>query len=217
MKSTLKLLTLAVGTLALSLAPTAAAECGWLNLPGVHHTGIHVHAGDAHLLRVVLATGQDDEGEDGAGIVGFWHVKFISDGVSSGIPGGIPKGAPVDAGYSQWHSDGTEIMNSGGRTPNTGNFCLGVWAKVGPRQYKLNHFGISWDPTKGPMGPTGPVGELIGPASIKENVWLSDDGQRFAGTFSIDQNDEAGNLLVHLQGNITGTRITVETAPSSVF
>jgi len=40
----------------------------------------------------------------GAAIVGFWHVKFISKGT-----GFIPDGTVVDMGFSQWHSDGTEI------------------------------------------------------------------------------------------------------------
>jgi hypothetical protein len=213
MKLTLKILTLAAGTLVLALAPNASAECGTLSLPPVHRTGKHLENGRAYFLLTTLAAPRDQDAQydDGPSIVGFWHVKFISDGVTSGIPGGIPNGTPVDAGYSQWHSDGTEIMNSGARAPNTGNFCLGVWAKVGLRQYKLNHFGISWDPTK------GAAGELIGPANIKENVTLSLDGQSFIGTFSIDQYDEAGDLLVHLQGSVTGTRIDVDTGPSSVF
>lgn len=31
------------------------------------------------------------------------------------------------------------------------------------------------------------------------------------GTFTIDQYDEAGNLLAHLQGKVIGTRVTMET------
>ena len=46
---------------------------------------------------------------------------------------------------------------------------------------------------------------------------LSADGNRFTSAFTIDQYDEAGTILVHLQGTITGTRITVSTPPSSVF
>jgi hypothetical protein len=48
------------------------------------------------------------------------------------VPG--PNGATIviDDGYSQWHADGTEIMNSGAHAPNTSNFCLGVWAQIGP-------------------------------------------------------------------------------------
>jgi hypothetical protein len=47
-------------------------------------------------------------------------------------------------GFSQWHSDGTEILNSS-RPPATSNFCLGVWEKTGPFAYKLNHFALSSD------------------------------------------------------------------------
>jgi hypothetical protein len=31
------------------------------------------------------------------------------------------------------------------------------------------------------------------------------------GKFTIDQYDEAGNLLAHVQGNVIGTRVTMET------
>ena len=100
---------------------------------------------------------------------------------------------------------------------NTGDFCLGVWAKVGPHEYKLNHFGTPWDPTKGPTGPAGPSGELIGPANIREIVTLPPGGENFEGTFTINNYDEAGHLLSHLEGKITGTGITVNTPSSSVF
>ena len=67
---------------------------------------------------------RDDDSED-ASIVGLWQVTFTSKGTS-----GIPDGTVVDAGYATWHSDGTEIMNSG-RPPITGSFCMGVWKQVG--------------------------------------------------------------------------------------
>jgi hypothetical protein len=171
--------------------------------------------GGARLLR---AAGHEDGDEDGPSIVGLWHVKFISDGVSSGIPGGVPKGAEVDAGYSTWNRGGTEVMNSGVHAPNTSSFCLGAWEKVGPREYKLNHFAIPWDPTKGALDSAGnPVGELIGPVQIKETVTLAANGESFEGTFTIDPYDEALHHLAHLQGTITGTRIDVNTSPSSIF
>ncbi len=218
MKTTFQrfLLAFSALVLALSFIPNASAQCGGLRAPLILPSVRHTQNGHARLLRAALG-GQDNQDEDSQPIVGFWHVKFVSDGVSSGIPGGVPAGAEVDAGYSQWHTDGTEIMNSGGRAPNTGDFCLGVWAKVGPRQYELNHFAAAWDPTKGTVGPAGPAGELIGPGNIKELVTLAADGQSFAGTFSINQYDESGTLLVHLEGAITGTRINVNTPPSSIF
>jgi hypothetical protein len=206
-------------TITLLSAPHSQAQCGGLPLSLAHPASWNVQHGQAHLLRAALGMGgQQDQDQDSAPIVGFWHVKFISDGVSDGIPGGVPKGAEVDAGYSQWHNDGTEIMNSGGRAPNTGDFCLGVWAKVGPRQYVLNHFAASWDPTQGSLDSAGnPVGVLIGPANIREAVTLAQDGQSFSGTFTIDQYTESSVHAVHLEGTITGTRININTAPSSIF
>jgi hypothetical protein len=61
---------------------------------------------------------------------------------------GPPDDTPIDSGYVQWHSDGTEIMNSG-RPPQNGDFCLGVWEKTGRSRYKLNHFALGnvIDPT----------------------------------------------------------------------
>src|ERR1044072_6868291 len=59
-------------------------------------------------------------------IVGFWHVDFIAEGNTNGIP----DGTSIDSAYVQWHSDGTEIMNSS-RDPRTSSFCLGVWKKSG--------------------------------------------------------------------------------------
>jgi hypothetical protein len=136
-------------------------------------------------------------------IVGLWHVKFVSEGSQ-----GIPDGTEVDAGYSEWHSDGTEIMNSGGKSPITSNFCLGVWQQTAASTFALNHFATSWDPT----GST-----LIGPGNIQEKVTLGPNGNSFAGTFIINQYNEALVLQQSVQGTITGTRITVTTPPSSIF
>jgi hypothetical protein len=138
-------------------------------------------------------------------IVGMWRVTFIAEGnVGPGLP---PDGAVVDSAFVQWHSDGTEIMNSS-RNPATQSFCLGVWQRVGPRQYKLNHFAISWDPAV----PDHP----LGPANIREDVTLSHDGKTFSGTFTIDQYDDSNHLLVHLTGQLRGRRITVDTPISSL-
>jgi hypothetical protein len=193
-----------VGLALLMAAVSAQAQCGGLGKLGSTHTAWHPQLGQARLLRASFVTVSDPEfSHEEAPIVGFWHVKFTSEGSK-----GIPDGAEVDAGYAQWHSDGTEIMNSGGRAPDTGDFCLGVWQKVGECEYKLNHFAAAWDPV---------AGKLIGPANIREDVKLTNDGTQFAGVFTIDQYDEAGNLLAHVQGKITGVRIEADTPPTSIF
>jgi hypothetical protein len=178
---------LALAIVALFFSPLASADCGkvanlktatpfWLQPPS--------HA----------------ESEDSDPIVGFWRVKFISKDNN-----GIPDGAVLDSAYVQWHSDGTEIMNSS-RAPETQSFCLGVWTKTKPSRYKLNHFAISWA-----------NGTLLGPANIRESVALSQDGNSFTGTFTIDQYDQLGNLLVHLVGQLEGKRITVDTPVADVL
>jgi hypothetical protein len=191
--------------LALAVMPHAVAECGGFRSSLARPSSWHPQYADARLLRMALVApaGQDDPDTGNPSMVGFWHVKFVSYGSA-----GIPNGTEVDAGYSQWHSDGTEIMNSGGRSPITGNFCLGVWKQTGTGTYKLNHFATAWDPT----GTT-----LIGPANIREEVTLASDGNSFSGKFTIDQYDESGNNLAHVQGKITATRITMDTEEQSIF
>jgi hypothetical protein len=93
------------------------------------------------------------------------------------------------------------------RAPLTGDVCLGVWIKTGARTYQLNHFGISYDPT-------GAI--LVGPARIQQWLTIDAKGDATSGKFTIDQWDEAGNLLGHVQGNVTGTRVTMETGFQSV-
>lgn len=146
---------------------------------------------------------QNDQGDNNASIVGFWHVVFTSQGTTNPP---IPDGAVIDAGFSQWHSDHTEILNSS-RPPVTANFCLGVWAKTGVNSYTLNHFALSFNPD----------GTMQGPANIRENVTLSADGNSYSGTFSIDQYDTHLNLLAHIVGTISATRVTIDTKPTDLF
>jgi len=156
--------------------------------------------GHFRLASLVMLSGRErnsDDDSDRAGIVGLWKVKFTSKG-NTGI--GIPDGAPLDEGYATWHSDGTEIMNSG-RAPKTGNFCMGVWKQTGQSSYKLNHFALSWDPT----GTT-----LIGPTNIREQIVLDGTGNSYSGTVTFDQYDTEGHLLVHISGVVSAQRITAD-------
>jgi hypothetical protein len=135
-------------------------------------------------------------------IVGMWRFTMSIAG---------PKGQPIviDDGYSQWHEDGTEIMNSGAHAPNTSNFCLGVWAQTGPGTYKLNHFPLAWDSSG--TAPSGPV-------HIVANVKMKDH-DHFSGPFTLDVYTWDGNEIVnasgapvaHLAGTISAVRVTTET------
>ena len=67
-------------------------------------------------------------------MVGMWAIKFVS------------QGARTDFGYTVWHSDGTEFLNSGGRAPATQNYCAGVWKQTGWYSHKLKHYALGYDP-----------------------------------------------------------------------
>ena len=127
-------------------------------------------------------------------IVGMWKTSWTA-GTTQ-----------IDNSFSIWHSDGTEINNSGGRAPMTGNICLGVWKKIN-NHYKLNHVGISWDPT-------GTV--EVGVANITEELVLAPKGNAFTGTFTITQYDMTGNILAVVSGDITGTRVGINTVVSTL-
>jgi len=133
--------------------------------------------------------------------VGMWSIQFISLGNTAHNPP-IPDGALIDFGYTQWHSDGTELMNSGGHAPATGNFCMGTWVRSGFFTYVLNHFALSYDAT---------TGNLTGKVDIREQVTLDPSGNEFAGTFTIDvYNPNTGVKLDHLAGTISAVRVTVD-------
>jgi hypothetical protein len=136
--------------------------------------------------RFVLASDKDPAG---ASIVGLWAVTFTVGGTM------------VDWGYAQWHSDGTEIMNSGGRAPATQNFCLGVWEKTGNSSYKLNHVALSYDAA---------TGALNGIVSVREWVTVDHTGNNYQGNFTIDVVDPNKNPVGHVAGEITGERITAD-------
>jgi hypothetical protein len=147
--------------------------------------------------------------DDEASIVGLWQFVFNSQG-NNVAPFLIPDGAPLDAGYTQWHSDETEIMNSS-RDPATGNFCLGTWKSIGHRRYKLNHFALSWDNTgKFCIPEPGAPSCFVGPANIREEVVLDRRGHTYTGTVTIDQYDSGNHLMFSLAGTVSARRITAD-------
>jgi hypothetical protein len=160
-----------------------------------------------------------DEDHDGdrdrdASIVGLWKFSFVALGNSGNpFPLNPPDGTTLDAGFVQWHSDGTEITNSG-RDPATGSFCLGVWKSIGTSKYKLNHFALSWDATGQSCSPSqqpGSTGCFQGPTNIREVVTVGPSGNHYSGTVTIDQYDPSGQqFLFELKGIVSGDRITAD-------
>jgi hypothetical protein len=187
--------------LATIVVPYAHAGCG-LYSPVRHAASSQPGIAMPRLVSAAFIINRDGDERSEPSMVGTWKEHWISEGSS-----GIPDGTEVDASYAQWHSDGTEINVSGLRAPLTGDVCLGEWIKTGARTYQMNHFGVSYDSTGQ---------NLVGPARIQQWLTLDAKGDSTTGKFTIDQWDEAGNLLAHVQGKVIGTRVTMETGFESV-
>jgi len=191
--------TLAIVLLGTVFVSKAVAACRYGSSPTAGAVHPQSWQGPAQLRPSLLLVADHKEADDR--IVGFWKVKFVSEGSA-----GIPDGTVIDDGYAQWHSDGTEVTNSL-FAPATGSVCYGVWEKSGPSSYSLNHFGLGWDAN----------GTFIGPAQVREEIVLNHKANGFEGTFTIDQYDPSGNLLAHIVGRITARRITVNTTIQQVL
>ena len=175
--------------LAVLVTPNAMAQCG-LTTKQVKPSSWNPQIGGAYVMREALNDGDNDGTPS---IVGMWHVKFAGD-------------VFVDDAIVQWHSDGTEIMNSE-RPPASGAFCLGVWKEIGRSRYFLNH--IPW---KG-LDPNGNPQDGI---QLLEDVTLSRDGNSYTGTYSFTPY-EGGMAQGTFTGTITATRITPSTPFSSLL
>jgi hypothetical protein len=195
------IMTLGAGILVTMFVSKASAGCGDLsNLQGPFVFAQDMPNGIL-VSRTAEAEKSEARGPARASIVGMWNFQFVSKGNTAHNPS-IPDGALLDFGYHQVHSDGTEIINSGGHAPATENFCLGVWGQTGFLTYEVNHFPLSYNAT------TGALANLI---NLREQITLSPSGDSFTGTFTLNVYDTKGNLVDHLVGNVTATRVTVDT------
>jgi hypothetical protein len=185
------------------MMPSAQASCGLSSKP-VKPMSWHPQYGAARLMLAGFPDEDYGRGE-AAPIVGMWHVIFTAKTMNGAT---IPD-TPIDNALVVWHSDHTEIMNSG-RPPQDGDFCMGVWERTDKCNYKLNHF--AWGGNEfTPGAPNGFVGDPGGPTHVIESVTLSDDGKRYSGTFTLDAYDTSGKVSTSFTGVITATRITVDT------
>ena len=170
-------------------------------LSGLAHTSPAVFDPDdygANYIRV--ATGSPS----GAPIVGLWKFEMLSKNMG-GNTNPMPDGTLLDFGTQAWHSDGTELMNSGIRDPGDGDFCQGVWKKVGPSTFALNHMALAWG-----------GGSYLGPVIIQMQVTVAADGNSFEGNLTetvyaaaaiAGQEFDTSTEVIKLTGTITGTRI----------
>lgn len=197
---------LGAGVLVTMFVSKANAGCGDLS----NLQGPLVFATASTHLRAAAPSAEAESalarGSSSPSIVGLWNVQFVSQGNTGHNPS-IPDGAVIDWGFNQWHSDGTELLNSGGHAANTGNFCMGVWGQTGFLTFELNHFALSYDATSG---------ALLNVVNLREQDTLSPSGDSYTGTFTLDVYDPNGSHVDHLAGTVTGTRVTVDTAVTAV-
>jgi hypothetical protein len=198
-----KALTAALAGIAMLTVCASTASAGCADLPTTPARGPRLIQAGYRPPQFLRVSDKD------AAIVGLWQVSFTSKG-NDVPPFNIPDGAPLDAGYAQWHSDGTEIMNSS-RDPATSSFCLGVWQAQGSRKYKLNHFALTWDNTgRFCTPPSGAPSCFVGPANIREEVTVDSRGKTYSGTVTIIQYDPNNDEMFRLTGTIRAKRITAD-------
>lgn len=126
-------------------------------------------------------------------ITGLYTVAFTAEGNAR-----IPDGKVILGGLDTWHADGTELLNSN-QSPLKQAYCMGVWTRTGPQDYRLNHWALLWTPT----GTT-----YVGPAQVREYVRLSRDADSYTGNFILIQYAPDGTTqLSKVLGTVTGTRI----------
>lgn len=118
------------------------------------------------------------------GIVGLWHVYYT-----------LSTGAPYYEAYDMWHADGNEWETSFG-DPRQGNYCLGVWKKVGPRTVQLSHFAWVYNSDGTPAGFF----------TLAETDTVSRKGDSYTGTFDYKQYDANGNFQWEVTGTQAATR-----------
>jgi len=180
-----------------SFVPRAQAQC--VSIPSSDTKSLRPPSFDG--LGQLINASFAEPGSEQERIVGYWKAQFLSEGNA-----GIKDDTVLDAPFIQLHGDGTELMNSV-RDPTTGSFCTGVWHKTGKSTYQVNHFGLSWDGDH----------NFVGPGQIQESITVNKNGDAYTGTFIIHQYDPSGKTIVELTGNITATRITVDTTIDQVL
>ena len=169
-----------LGLAAVSYTSSASAACGDDTLS--HPASWQGEQSGGHASDLFHRAGYESHS-----IVGMWSFRMTSGGQTA------------DFGYQQWHSDGTELMNSGGRAPASQNFCMGVWRQTAPSHYHLNHLALSYDPS---------TGTLNARVNIKEDVALDPTGSSYSGSFTIDVYDPSGTTAVaHQSGQVTAQRV----------
>ncbi len=197
--------TLSAAVVGMLLVPAASA-CDMAPQPGAPLAMAQLMRDTGNPMELVTPANLTREMSNAANakspsLVGMWSFQFISQGNTTRNPA-IADGTQINFGYTQFHSDETEILNAGARSPAQQNFCLGVWQDTGNSTYQVNHFALNYDAA---------TGTLLGRIIVIEKITVSPGGTALSGTFVETVFDTKGNQTDHLTGQVTAQRITVDT------
>jgi hypothetical protein len=117
-----------------------------------------------------LAAAQGGGTSGGGPIVGQWQV------VMTAFPG-TSNEFMFDFAFQQFHTDGTEMMLSGGVPPSIGNVCLGVWERVAGGVIRTRH--MSWNFVGNEVLGDLPTGYFLLEVTLRTNS----QGTAYAGTW----------------------------------
>jgi len=184
---------LALAALSILVAPLANAQCGVAHnsgglSPALRSLQEPAVQGDESSASHAVPPQSQAAARNGsaAPILGLWKAILYSGGELN------------DVGFEQFSAGGTELVNDVGAFNAGNNFCIGAWKQVGPRSYDLVHPFFLFDGNN-----------AIGVSIESAHFLVSQDGNRFMGTWTQDNYDLSGTLIPgnHFDGTMVGTRI----------
>jgi hypothetical protein len=188
-------ITATLGLLAFGAAAQANAGC----IDVMKHTATMSRPNHSGFVPAVYradvsdtAPARNRDFREDASIVGLWEFKF--------------SGFVQDFGTQAFHAGGTETMFSGGVDPATGDVCQGVWRKVGPSTYTLNHIAMAW------TAPGAEYGVLI---HFHMLIQVAPSADSYSGTYRVslysatpqEPFDESAGPFASGTGTVTATRV----------
>lgn len=152
---------------------------------------------------------QGNQDNDGAAIVGMWHVIYTATYSTAGpipvpvIPPGPPDSFVFAETMKTWHGDGTEWEEK--IEPAPVGFCYGVWKSTVNASVKLHHFGAVTDPS----------GTVVAVFYQDEINRVAANGKTYIGEWDFKLYGPTdvlgtGPVLQEIRGTTAATRITVK-------
>jgi hypothetical protein len=145
-------------------------------------------------------------GSNGGGpIVGLWQVLMTA------FPG-TSNEFVFDFAFQQFHSEGTELMISGGVPPGIGNVCVGAWERGAGGVIRLRH--MTWNFVGGEVLGDLPTGYFLLDVTLRTNS----QGTAYSGTWKAASYDLGTGPLgsggppqpnSEFEGTLQGVKVTV--------